>query len=159
MTTLEALPFDIGAVEEELLPYWLVQQALPQLTCPERLVRWLSARAELLEKKQRDPQAALHLLGTVLTWMIPGGRLFNSSGGSSLPAGGMEVSLALSNSIADACTGAHCFPGAVIKRDAFRQACLCPCRFLPPGHSPCRAWRRLPATRAAWGISLASSVS
>ena len=39
----------------------------------------------------------------------------------------------------------------------FRQAHFCPCRFLPPGHSPCRAWRK--ATREAWGISLASSIS
>ena len=39
------------------------------------------------------------------------------------------------------------------------QTHLCPCRFSPPGPSPCRAWRRLPATRATWGISLASSVS
>ena len=41
MDFIESLPVDLTKEQENQLPYWIIQQAIPSLTCRDRLLRWL----------------------------------------------------------------------------------------------------------------------
>ncbi|CAK0862306.1 unnamed protein product, partial [Prorocentrum cordatum] len=71
MQVFEALPFDLDAEEERRLPHRVVHQAARLAPCRAQLMRWLTTRAELLEARLQAPDAALHLLGTLVASAAP----------------------------------------------------------------------------------------
>jgi hypothetical protein len=121
ITIVEALPIDVGEEHEEGLPFWIAHRAMSLLTCRSRLVRWLIARAELLEYRHENPNAALQLLGTVIATAMPG---MAQHLGSGTAASAMVPSL--QQLVAAAREGVHCLPEARIVRSAFWSGSMVP---------------------------------
>lgn len=139
MAAMEALPGELAEKEEDRLPHWLVSHVLPLLHSRQHFVRWLTGRAELLEAMNAAPEAALHLLGTVLISTLP---LHDQ-----VPLGKQACSTP--SEASPLCSGAQSFPHSRTARCSFWAGCA-------GGQDLVRAW--LQSKPPAWKVPVASGV-